>query len=540
VVDSREDWAENKRANLRGYKFIVGAVNWSSAFAKDPNVFYKGKAKHAQRLILNFDSTVPGGTLDAMLFAAWKRAAACDLPANGRIAAYDNARKRGVTWQAAFKWLRDVYCGDGVTGLYLRGRGITTYAAGTRPKAGGDYSYYWWPQWAGGFHYQALMKGDKELQAKCDELDSIYVAHAKEHESKRHGVSITTLPTIWWVAGPGRNSKIAEAAQMMVRNTYESSVAENGKEREMDPGYQACIAEGLLLAARIYGNDDYSKQALILLDEINRDLDGSFWSFGCSRRADRMHGKQMRPMGPGHAALADMMAYKLTGQEAYRTAAVRFARLLVSINYVTHNNSGDPDFDWRGWANGTIAGRDQYAEFPPWETSNPLVCMAAMMHDEDMDGGFYDLLWYFAHTGLAQFPAARTVKRILDEAMAVHFIKRDKIGSERDFYDILPYLAYENPQDQTLLASYQGTDCLVNELIYGGGLAAADDDRLGVIVPQAAVMDAGAANRRSVHVWNPTPKAISTNVSVRWPDGTSSQQAIAAAPRQVAKLSFTK
>jgi len=540
VAKDSDEWSENKRANLRGYKFIVGALNWSSAFNKDPNVLYKGKAKHAQRLVLSFDSSLPGGTLDTMLFAAWSRAAACDLPANGRVAAYDNATQRGVTWQTAVKWLRDVYCGDGVTGLYLRGKGITTYAAGSRPKAGGDYSYHWWPQWSGGFHYQALMRGDDELAAKCDELDSIFISYVKERDPKRLGVSISTLPSIWWTAGPGRQSRIAEAAEMMVRNSHESSVAENGKERVMDHGNQACIAEGLLLGGGIYGNADYTKQALVLLDEINRELDGSFWGFGCSRRADRMHGGQIRPMGYGHAALANLMACRTTQQEAYRTAALRFARLLLSVNYVTHNNSGDPDFDWRGWANGTNAGRDQYAEFPPWETSNPLLCVAAMMDDEDLEAGFYDVLWYFARTGLAQFPAARSVKRILDEAMGVHFVKRNSIGSERDFYDILPYLAYENPHDQTLLASYQGTDCLVGEMVFGGGLASAADDRLGVVVPQAAMMGAGAASGRTVHVWNPTAKAIVSTVTTRWPDGSTAEQPVTAAPRQAVKVQFSR
>ena len=64
------------------------------------------------------------------------------------------------------------------------------------------------------------------------------------------------------------------------------------------------------------------------------------------------------------------------------------------------------------------------------------------------------MLWYVARTGLAQFPGARTLKRVLDESMQVHYVPREQIASERGFYDTLPYLAYENPRDQTLLVSF--------------------------------------------------------------------------------------
>ena len=64
VASEPKDWGESRRAELRGYKFVVGALNWSSAFAKDPNVLYKGRARHRQRVIVDFDSEVPGGSLD--------------------------------------------------------------------------------------------------------------------------------------------------------------------------------------------------------------------------------------------------------------------------------------------------------------------------------------------------------------------------------------------------------------------------------------------------------------------------------------------
>ncbi|MBE3134107.1 MAG: hypothetical protein IMZ55_11575, partial [Acidobacteria bacterium] len=216
------------------------------------------------------------------------------------------------------------------------------------------------------------------------------------------------------------------------------------------------------------------------------------------------------------------------------------ARLLVAIHYVTHNGSADPDFDWRGWANGTNGGRDQYAEFPPWETGNALLALAPLAEDQDLEAGVHDALWYFARTGLAQFPAARTMKRILDTSMRPLTLPRDAVESERAFYDPLPYLAYENPHDQTLLASYQGTDCLLGDLVFGGALASAADDRLGVVVPRAALMDAGVLARRLVCVWNPTGRAIESSVTARWPDGTTAAQAVQVPPRSAVRVTLER
>ena len=79
------DWGENKKAQLRGYKFIVGAVNWSSSMAQDPNVMYKAGVRQRQRVFVSFSGSVPGGSFDQQLLAAWQRAAACDMPADGRV-----------------------------------------------------------------------------------------------------------------------------------------------------------------------------------------------------------------------------------------------------------------------------------------------------------------------------------------------------------------------------------------------------------------------------------------------------------------------
>ena len=542
------DWGALEEADLRGYKFIVGALNWSSSFTKDPNVFYQDGEKHRQRLIIDFDSDMPGGSLDRMLFQGWERAAALDLPADGRLEAHRRAQKRDVTWRQATSWLEDVFSGDGAEGLYLPDKGIATYAVGTRPKAG-HYNWRWWSQWSGPFHYRALLLGDDSLRNVCLELDEEFADQARDMQY--HGgniaIRVSVLPALHWIAGPGKEGILAEALRPATHRALEASIDENDGERQMDNGAQAATAEGFLLAAQAYDEPAFAEQAEILLDEINTELDGAFWAFNCGERGNLMHGGQIRPFGHGCAVLANLLAYHIKGGEDYLEAARRFARYLVSINYVTHNASPDPDFDWRGWANGSNAGRDQIAEFPPWETLASLMRIAVLMDPDlagnvadGMESGFHDVLWYIARTGLAQFPAARELKRGYDERMRQHFMNRDELASERDFYDILPYLAYENPHDQTLLASYQGTDCLLAELLFGGRLAVADDPRLNVLVPRTVVMDPSETTHRRVCLWNPTAEAIETKVIPRWADESGEAKAVTVPSRESVRVEFEK
>jgi hypothetical protein len=318
------------------------------------------------------------------------------------------------------------------------------------------------------------------------------------------------------------------------------SCAENGRVRRMDSGVQAAYAEAMLLAHGAFGEPAFREQALVLLAEINARLDAAFWSFNCGETASLIHGGQIRSMGHGHAVMANLLAHRLLKDTRYLSAARRFGRFLVGISYATSNGSADPDFDFRGWCNGSNAGRDQIAEFPPWETTNALLCLAALMAEAELEPAFYDLLWYFARTGPAQFPAARTLKRLLGQDYGVRYVPREDVASERDFYDVLPYLAYENPHDQTLAASYQGSDCLLGELVFGGGLARAEDDRLGVIVPRAATLDPAERTERIVHAWNPLAHSIETEVVVSWPDNTTDRQRIVALPRTRASLMFSK
>ncbi len=531
-------------AEKKGYKYIVGALNWSSAFAKDPNVIFSGADTHVQRVVVDFADEMPGGTLDRMLLGAWERAAAFDMPEAGRLEAYDRTVGRGVTWGSAVKWLRDIFAGDEeVEDLYKPGEGICTYATGSRPKAGGGYSWHWWPQWAGPLHYRARMTGDDELEQALLKQDELFAeASAKMDNFGRPGIAnkVSSVPTTWWVAGAGAETVLHEAMRPIIEAACRHSIGENGMQpRTFDYGAQASLAETLLLGHQAYGDEQMLEQAMVLLGEMEDALDRAFWAFNVGRSDSLTHGGQIRSLGHGHAIMANLLAHRRTGEGRFLDQARRFARYLLAVSYASHNGSQDPDFDWRGWCNGSNAGRDQIAEFPPWETQNGLLCIASLMAETDLEPGFYDVLWYIARTGLAQFPAARTLKRILDPSMVPHFIPRDKIASERDFYDRWAYLAYENPHDQTLLASYQGSDCILGEFVYGGGMAEAGDDRLGLVVPRAGMMDTSEQDERLVHVWNPTAETIQTTVAAKWADGKQEKD-IELAPRQVAKLTIPR
>jgi hypothetical protein len=126
--------------------------------------------------------------------------------------------------------------------------------------------------------------------------------------------------------------------------------------------------------------------------------------------------------------------------------------------------------------------------------------------------GFYDLLWLFAHTGLCQFPRARALKRLYTPDLKPVYRPIDAIATERAFYLSLPYLAYEEPWDQTMLAGYQGVEPIILSLYLGGGLVAAEDSRILALVPQAAAYDPEVARAFTVHLWNPLAEPVETRL----------------------------
>jgi len=529
-------------AETRGYKYCMGAPNWSTCFIKDWNVLFEHDQPNRQRVALDFSSDMPGGTLDTFFYRAWERACAFSFPADARIEAYERVTGRGVTWETALQWLRDVFAGDKTSHFFKTDGppygGFSCYCLGSRPKAWDSYNWGNWCQWGPNFHYRALLTGDEALAARCREYDKNYAEQRKDAPLSEYHSG--TMPVMWWAYRHGGQGILADVVKPIAEAQYRESVAENGKERYYDGGGMACTAHGLLLSFLTLDKEKYRDQGMLVLDEVNDRLDTKFWAFNGGAAKSLVHGGQIRSLGHGNAVLANMLAADITGEARYMEYAHRFARYLLSLCYACHNSSRDPDFDFRGWCNGSNGGRDQIAEFPPWETTYGLLSLVSLMSELDLEGGFHDLVWYFARTGLAQFPAARTLKRLYKQNGDPVYVPRDSLGSEPDFFDVDAYLAYENPRDQTLLVGYQGADCVLGELVFAGGLARAGDPRLGVVVPNAAVYDLEVASKRDVLVWNPTQDPIESIVTNRWPDGSTDEQSVTAPPRQATKLHFDK
>ncbi len=529
-------------AKTRGYKFSVGAINWSTSFIKDPNVLFECDKPNGQRVAIDFTSSCPGGTLDQFFYRAWERACAFSFPADGQVEAYSRVTGRGVDWQTAMDWLHMVFSGTGSPSFFLADGepdgGFSCYCVGSRPKAWDAYNWGGWPQWGPSMRYRAELTGDSKLLACCDDYDERFAEW--ETRNPVNWLDAGRLSMLWGAyqcKGEGAMSQVARGAAERVCGI---SVEENTAGRELDAGSQSVAAEGLLLAGMTFGEQAYIDQAMVLIDEFNQRLDSNFWSFNGGAVDSLIHGGQVRSLGHGHAIVANLLAWKLNGDDRYRECAQRFARFLLAMCYACHNSSRDPDFDFRGWCNGSNGGRDQIAEFPPWETTNGLLCMVALMDEVELESGFHDVLWYFARTGLAQFPAARTFKRVYDQNGDIRYEPRETMGSETDFYDNNPYLAYENPRDQTLMVAYQGADCLLGELVYGGGLVRAEDERVNVVVPGAAIMDRELMQTRKTIVWNPLQEDIATSLTATWTDGETSVEDVVVPARQATTVHLPK
>jgi hypothetical protein len=282
--------------------------------------------------------------------------------------------------------------------------------------------------------------------------------------------------------------------------------------RRGDPGILAWDSFANLLAADLFDRRNREAAARELLARVNARLDGEFWSFNCAAEGDLVGAGQGRPFGHGIAMAANLMAWRRFGDDAYLRAGKRFGNLLLGMHYIAWNESPSPDLDTRGWCHGSTGGRDQTAQLPPWETSHALQQFAHLMHAGEARDGIFDACWLFAHTGLAMFPAARTMKRLYTPQMGITYRPIESVASERAFYLSLPYLAYENPWDQTMLAGYQGVEPIILSLFLGGGLVRAEDDRVAAFVPAAPLYDKAVARRFTAVLWNPTAQPVETRL----------------------------
>ena len=553
-------------AGKRGYKFLMGAVNWTASLVKDPNVLVEANTPLQQEVTLIATRQMPAEHWDGWLADGWERLCRAHFPDKGIMPAFEMLQGRDISWKAAAEWLAyNIAQPYGYDGLYKPGKGIVGYSASTRPRTG-DHPTYWklfCGQWAGPMAYLGHVWNDERILAAADRLEE----DALELGSPlRHAEDVSTMSCTPHYLGLLRKGQIrglsdhaTEAiGQYLPRHSQVLLDPPPGGKRG-DGGLQAWDALANLVAATLLPPEQYDASARALLARINGKLEHDFWAFNCSIEEDLVGGGQARPFGHGLAIAANMLAWQRYGDDMYLQAAQRFANLTLAMHFIVHNESPVFDLDTRGWAHGSTGGRDQLAQLPPWETAYALQQFAPLLDAGHGRPGIYDVLWLHRHSGLAQFPIARVLKRIYTPDMGITYRPMLELATERAFYLNLPYLSYENPWDQTMLAAYQGVEPLLLSLYYGDALCTAEDARILTLLPEAANYHPGVPEHFTVHCWNPTGAPIETRLhavlaakrgdSYRYQHAggsgrVSPEQAtsdlITMPPREVYKVEFTR
>lgn len=503
-------------AAVHGTKFIVGAVNWNNSLQKDPNVLVEPGGGLSQELTIDFASSLPGGTWDGWLAAGWERLAAIHFPTTGKVGAYEVAKAQGASWAEASKWLSEqLQKPEGCPGFFNPAKGMCVYAPGTRPKWEDGVAVFG-GQWMGPLAMLGLACNDAGSLKAAERMESLFI----QDKSHRPDNIWTIGPTPFYVSAMRKAQLLGVSKEAMdkikdyVTGRTEFVLNPPAGARRGDAGILSWDAYANLIAADLFDADGRTAAAKELLARVNARLDGEFWRFNCAAEGDAVGCGQARPFGHAVAMAANVLAWRRLKDDAYLTAASRFANLFLGMHCITYNESPSPDLDTRGWCLGSTGGRDQTAQLPPWETGHSMQLLSQLILTGKAREGLYDVLWLFAHTGLAQFPKARTMKRLYKPDGSITHRPIGELATEREFYLRLPYLAYENPWDQTMLASYQGVEGVLFSLYLGGGLAATQDDRVLALVPQAAAYDKTLLDAFEVHLWNPTDAAITTALSV--------------------------
>lgn len=498
----------------RGRKFLVGCVNWNSSLHKDPNVLADVGTGLQQEVLVDFAGDFPGGAWDAWLAGAWERMCRMHFPVDGRVGAWQVARKQGASWVGATEWLTAQFQKPaGCPGFFNPERGTTVYSPFTRPKWDGGVEVFC-AQWVGPVAYVGHVWNDAAMVQSTERLEEIF-----RRDTSHTPEQIWTIgPTPFYVALMRKAQLMGVAPETLakveawVRRRTEVVLDPPPGGKRGDGGILAWDAFANLLAADLFDGPGREAAALELLARVRQQFAQRFESFNCAAMGDLVGAGQGRPFGHGIAMTANVLAWRRWGKPEYLEDAVRFGNIMMGLYYAGYNRSPTPDLDTRGWAVGANGGRDQLCNLPPWETGHALQQLAHLINAGKARDGFYDLLWLFAHTGLCQFPKARTHKRLYTPDFQPVYLPIKSLATEREFYLKLPYLAYEEPWDQTMLAGYQGVEPLILSLYLGGGLVEAEDERVLALVPQAATFDADVQKRFTVHLWNPLAKPVRTRL----------------------------
>jgi hypothetical protein len=502
VAVAPSDFVDHRRA----YEFLIGTLDTRCGPDVEPNVFFEGDNTYRQCVSMAFFSEIPGGTYDRWFYGAFERSLRQHFPSNAVMEIEQRLHKKTVTLAEAGDWLLKMIAGTGIPGLYSPDQGIVDYVEGTSPDAG-RFSLAALAPWLEVFGYRCYVMRRDDLRTICEQLAERVSSEVEKSEPatwKACPLFHEILPLLHYLSAFPNDS-----LQLMVRQVLGRALETFPPEKADDPrmalGHEVFHAEAYLLAGQMSGDQRLLDAGFACLERINAAAGDQFWRFGCGGESDdTAMAARMRPLAYGHAILCNLIAYQRSHNERHMEMAGTFARYLVSMCYGTFNDSPDPDFDARGFANAALSGCQRLVECAPMETSDSLRCMAYWLgFRSDNPASFYDLLWLLGRTFCGVFPAAREQRYGCDtEGRPVRY--RNEELPAAIAYLRFPYIAYENPIRQTRLSPRASVEALQNHLTFGGGLASCDNERLLVLAPRAAGYDLAERIGRLVHVYNPS------------------------------------
>jgi len=500
----------------RAYEFLVGVLDPRCNASTEPNVFFEGNENYRQRVSISFSPEMPGGTLDLWFYGTFERSLRHHFPKASVVDAEQRARTKKVTLAEANAWLVGMIAGDEVPGLYSPEAGIVNYVEGTSANAG-RFSLALLTPWLGALGYQCYVTRREDFLKVCERLVervAIAINGARWMSEEQSCLFHEILPLLRYLQ-MFPNDVLQGATRRALDQMREMIAASRENDLQRDFGLDVFRGEAYLLTGQLSGDKGLIETGLACLERVNSAVRGRFLCLGQEERPKTIAAMtEVRPLVYGHAILSNLIAYQQRRDEPYIEIAGLLARCLVSLCYSTFNDSTDPDFDTRGFANATAAGNDRPMECSPLETSDSLRCITYWLgFRADNPTGFYDLMWLWSRTFCGVFPAARE-QRTGSAADGRQVSYRNEDIPTAIAYRRFPYVAYENPLRQTHQSPRTSVEVLLNYLTFGGGLASCDNERLLVLAPRAGGFDLAERVGRLVHVYNPGDIEEETHLAI--------------------------
>lgn len=534
VRDNTNDYWDFKRDKLRGYKYTAGALNWSGSYVKDPNVGI-AKGGMAQEVLVSASSACPGDGIDAAMMRLWEVSYAQHNDGE-RLPVGLLYEENGASWQKAADWLEKSLAVPGTTKMVDEETGCIDYVVGTRPLSnycyGKGWRFYFQKHALALIRYRARVLHNKELDARLDKLEEKLMGLGYkpfEWPQGDTGKPANLMQSCGYIAAwaVAPDTALGRAASpeasgidisKIIREVLDDEDHTHGiYVKTLEPLKEFLTAETL---------DKGWSEALA---KIDNGLQEWLWDFPYFKRSQIwISGGQASPAMFSAAAGLFGRAYQVSGEEKYARAYARAVNLQIGWCYHTFNDSPAEDLDYRGMAHAALAGRDQLADLPPMENTGLLHSLSHLDHipEKFISRGWLDCVWLMSQTGLCQSPAARTTKRLFGPGLHPQIHPLKEVATERYYVEHYPWMGYENPVDQTLIATYMSLAPPVADLVYGGRLASAGPEVL-TLVPRAGRRDTAEYTERKVLVYNPKNRPHEGTCRIVQPGGEVVEKPVA-------------